>query len=370
MKHLFLIFAVSIISVNSFTQELGYSFNSEIELKKSEKLVESPYAIFGDNTTVLQTKHEEEKDHTLKIPIVKDEKEIGLFELDFQTGIIKAKNEAKIVFFQKKLTKEELARFTSIDPLAEKYYSWSPYVYVMNNPMKYIDPNGMATYVIQNADGTYRVVGGNKEDGDLNIYAFNWDSDGKYTGMTTIGQTTSQTSFYNDTENPDTGKDYGWMGAIDPNDMSGQNFLDDLASNEPLMQDYMDNAKGGQKYDFKTTNGTNSRVYSKQEDLYRGMPVTLKNGQKAYTSARDIGNIGAGYMAGIYSIPWSLARKEFDKLQSAQEGGTAVEGASTQNAQRVGWTSGYRSAPSSIGKSMFTRWPHAANIYGKRKGWW
>lgn len=35
-------------------------------------------------------------------------------------------------------------RFTSVDPLAEKYYSWSPYVYVMNNPLKYIDPTGMA----------------------------------------------------------------------------------------------------------------------------------------------------------------------------------------------------------------------------------
>lgn len=35
-----------------------------------------------------------------------------------------------------------IGRFTSIDPLAEKYYSWSPYAYVMNNPLKYIDPDG------------------------------------------------------------------------------------------------------------------------------------------------------------------------------------------------------------------------------------
>jgi len=33
-------------------------------------------------------------------------------------------------------------RFTSVDPLAEKYYSWSPYAYVGNNPLKFIDPTG------------------------------------------------------------------------------------------------------------------------------------------------------------------------------------------------------------------------------------
>ncbi|WP_353123854.1 RHS repeat domain-containing protein [Dysgonomonas capnocytophagoides] len=34
-------------------------------------------------------------------------------------------------------------RFTSVDPLAEKYYSISPYLYVSNNPIKFIDPTGM-----------------------------------------------------------------------------------------------------------------------------------------------------------------------------------------------------------------------------------
>lgn len=33
-------------------------------------------------------------------------------------------------------------RFMTIDPLAEKYYSISPYVYCAGNPVRYIDPNG------------------------------------------------------------------------------------------------------------------------------------------------------------------------------------------------------------------------------------
>lgn len=36
-----------------------------------------------------------------------------------------------------------LGRFTTTDPLVEKYYMVSPYTYCVNNPIKYIDPTGM-----------------------------------------------------------------------------------------------------------------------------------------------------------------------------------------------------------------------------------
>lgn len=29
-----------------------------------------------------------------------------------------------------------------MDPMAEKYYSISPYAYCMNNPVRYVDPDG------------------------------------------------------------------------------------------------------------------------------------------------------------------------------------------------------------------------------------
>jgi RHS repeat-associated protein len=35
-----------------------------------------------------------------------------------------------------------IGRFLSIDPLCEKYYWISPYAYCMNNPVRYIDPDG------------------------------------------------------------------------------------------------------------------------------------------------------------------------------------------------------------------------------------
>lgn len=37
---------------------------------------------------------------------------------------------------------EGTSRFLTIDPLAEKHYNWSPYAYVLNNPVRYTDPDG------------------------------------------------------------------------------------------------------------------------------------------------------------------------------------------------------------------------------------
>ena len=50
-----------------------------------------------------------------------------------------------------------LGRFTSIDPLSENYYSISPYVYVANNPLRFIDPTGMRTVKVNGNDVDFDV---------------------------------------------------------------------------------------------------------------------------------------------------------------------------------------------------------------------
>jgi RHS repeat-associated protein len=44
--------------------------------------------------------------------------------------------------FEARQYMNDVPRFTTMDPLAEKYYAYSPYAYCMGNPIKFVDPDG------------------------------------------------------------------------------------------------------------------------------------------------------------------------------------------------------------------------------------
>ena len=71
--------------------------------------------------------------------------EIRSIEFDKNTLSLNLLNESDSVLKSITLNPND-KKFTSIDPLTEKYYHISPYAYCMNNPIRYIDPNGMDVY--------------------------------------------------------------------------------------------------------------------------------------------------------------------------------------------------------------------------------
>ena len=56
-----------------------------------------------------------------------------------------------------------LGRFSTVDPHAEKYYSWSPYHYAANNPIMIIDPNGKDWYKDEKGNVLWREGNGDIE---------------------------------------------------------------------------------------------------------------------------------------------------------------------------------------------------------------
>jgi RHS repeat-associated protein len=94
--------------------------NTHIVLKNSEIIGSYMYEPFGKQFTLFS-------ESQTRLSFISKEKDIESELSDF--GVRKYDN--------------EIGWFTSIDPLWEKYYSWTPYHYCSNNPVMGKDPSGL-----------------------------------------------------------------------------------------------------------------------------------------------------------------------------------------------------------------------------------
>ena len=200
-----------------------------------------------------------------------------------------------------------------------------------------MDPDGRSTWVINREDGTYEVIGGDVNDGDKNIYLYTKDNDGNYTVRgNSLGESMTEYSFFGESGEAIKGA------IINPNDNSGTDFLNnEIIADDPHVLYYMPNATGGKKYDFKRRDIENRPEGMETGQYhYRGMPLKDADGNTVYGSARDVGNYGAGYVAGKTGLAWKTARMGFDLLESYQNRELSTEGRPTQRAERLGYNAG------------------------------
>ena len=81
--------------------------------------------------------------------------------------------------FHARFYDSNIGGWSTMDPLAEKYYNVSPYVYCNNNPVLYVDPNGMDWYLFDNE--TQRYTGSQEMEGVHRMVVSSTDSDGNTT---------------------------------------------------------------------------------------------------------------------------------------------------------------------------------------------
>ena len=192
-----------------------------------------------------------------------------------------------------------VGRFMSIDPMNIKYFSTTPYHYVLNNPLRFIDPTGQTTIIDE--DGYVIEVW---DDGSTAIFKMVVSED-RIT-YTNVGKTLMWDSFLDSEGNP--------TGTIDIGSYWAQNEIDRALTEVGgrFYTQYAPNAYGDREYDIKTKSPDHDPYYGSQ--LYEGL----------YVSARDAGNILAGAAANQGGLGFKNAFTGFGALQIGQEISAAV----------------------------------------------
>lgn len=102
---------------------------------------QSPYAMFGDNSKMLEAKSEPVPS-IYRVGIQSPNGANFYADFDMNKGLATLYDTEGNVLRQDSISENAKAMFTTIDPMCENYYNISPYAYCCGNPVNAIDPDG------------------------------------------------------------------------------------------------------------------------------------------------------------------------------------------------------------------------------------
>ena len=122
-------------------------------------LAQSPYALFGDNSKMLEAT-EESVPNSYGVLAKTANGAIFYADFDLKAGIASLLDSEGKVILRDSISENAKAMFTTIDPLCEKYYHLSPYSYCGGNPVNRIDTQGDSIMFLDTAsiDAIYNAI--------------------------------------------------------------------------------------------------------------------------------------------------------------------------------------------------------------------
>jgi hypothetical protein len=111
---------------------------------------DKPYDVFGHNSTVIYETKVSEYLTVKNSDTTSISKSIAF---NIEEGLVLFLGEKDTILNSLIIKPEQLLRWLSVDPLAKKYPHYSPYNFVVNNPLNAIDPNGKDVVFLIDKEG-------------------------------------------------------------------------------------------------------------------------------------------------------------------------------------------------------------------------